>query len=61
MIRTRPPLPLSGLAAARLGTPKSSAVTIATNTPNFAPGDALDRTNTRLEPRYLLRSSGGTP
>ena len=46
MIRTRPPLPLPGLVAARLGTPKGSAVAIATNTPNFAPGDALDRTNT---------------
>ena len=46
MIRTRPPLPMPGLVAARLGTPKGSAVAIATNTPNFAPGDALDRTNT---------------
>ena len=33
------------LVAARLGTPTGSAVAIATNIPNLAPDDAVDRTN----------------
>ena len=57
MIRTRPPLPLPGLVAARLGTPKGSAVATTTNAPNFAPDDAVDRPKCRFGPRYGRRAA----
>jgi hypothetical protein len=59
MIRTARLWPLPGLVAARLGTPKGSAVAIPTYAPNFAPNDAVDRINSSPWPAISCSGSSG--